>query len=217
MNRPALICAEAIHIAPLFVLVFVLEFNMPSGPIAELRAEHERTSLVLGQAEQIVSAIERGAVAPASVIHAITEFFSLFLHRIHRDKEEDGLVPMLRELGLHGSSSCVVELLSTHADGERQFELMAAADEAYSAGKQDALARWLRAFRSYAEDLKYHLRREEQAVFMMAENSLRERHLAELSELFNKVNARAERAGVVETIAEAQKLIEATANTRVAP
>lgn len=190
---------------------------MSSGPIAELRAEHERTSVVLGQAELIADAIERGTVASADVIHAIIEFFSLFLHRIHRDKEEDGLIPMLRELGLHGSSSCVVELLSTHADGERQFELMAAADEAYTAGKQDALARWLRAFRVYAEDLKYHLRREEQVVFMMAENSLTERHLAELSELFKKVNARAERAGVVEKIADAQKLIEATANARVAP
>ena len=188
-----------------------------SGPIAELRAEHERTSAVLSQAEQVVANIERGAPAPVNVIHAITEFFSLFLHRIHRDKEEDGLIPMLHGLGLHGSSSCVVELLSTHADGERQFELMAAADEAYSAGKQDALTRWLRAFKSYAEDLKYHLRREEQVVFMMAENSLNERHLAELSELFQKVNARAERAGVVETIADAQKLIEATANARVAP
>lgn len=187
-----------------------------SEPIAQLRAEHERTSLVLSHSEQIASVIERGVTVAPKVIHAITEFFSLFLHRIHRDKEEDGLIPILRDLGLHGSSSCVVELLSTHADGERQFEVMAAADEAYAEGRSDALVRWLRAFRSYAEDLKHHLRREEQIIFMMAESSLTEKHLADLTEQFKKVNQRAERSGIRETIDEAQKLIEATANARVA-
>ena len=187
-----------------------------SEPIAQLRAEHERTSVVLSHAEQIASAIERGSAVAPNVIHAITEFFSLFLHRIHRDKEEDGLIPLLRDLGLHGSSSCVVELLSTHADGERQFEVMAAADEAYLNGKQDALARWLRSFRSYAQDLRYHLRREEQVIFMMAESSLTEKHLADLTAQFKKVNERAERSGIRETIDEAQKLIEATANSRMA-
>jgi hemerythrin-like domain-containing protein len=77
---------------------------------------------------------------------------------------------------------------------------MAAAREAYARGEQEAGKRWSKAARAYAELLGAHIQKENQVLFVMAEQALSPEEQEELSQAFEKVELEKLGAGTHERL-----------------
>ena len=164
--------------------------------LAILRREHQRMLAAAADTEALAAAIEAGRAVPAATLEAATEFFSLFAHRVHRDKEEDLLFPELRRKGVR-ETSCIGPLLSDHDDATAAFAAMQQATDPRP---------WARAARRYCDRLRYHVRREE-IVLANAEQLLSSAEQQALAEQFAQYEDKARRSGLAERIEAAERVL----------
>jgi hemerythrin-like domain-containing protein len=177
---------------------------MPSA-LATLRQEHQRMLAAATAAETLAAQIEQGGTVAVEKLQAAVEFFSLFAHRIHRDKEEDHLFPALRNVGVR-DTSCIGPLLADHEEAVSAFSTMRQSSAECSAGNAGAARQWAQAARIYCARMRYHVRREE-LVLVNAERLLSPDDQQELAEEFAVIDGKAHRSGIAERIETAERIL----------
>jgi hemerythrin-like domain-containing protein len=151
-----------------------------------LRQEHEAILRMLDATEEVAGRLERGASVAPDILSGLLEFFQLFADRCHHGKEEDLLFPALAQKGLPTSGGPIAVMLHEHALGRSLIGRMEEAGMAYGS---DASAgpRWAEAAAGYASLLRAHIQKENNVLFVMAENLLSQSEQQELSEAFERI------------------------------
>lgn len=154
---------------------------------AVLRQEHDAILRMLDVTEEVARRLDGGESVPGETLGGLLEFFRLFADRCHHGKEEELLFPLLEKKGLPRAGGPIGVMLHEHEDGRALVGQMAAAGEACSKGDAAARGRWAEAARGYSGLLRQHIFKENNILFMLAENLLSDAEQAELARAFEKV------------------------------
>jgi len=175
--------------------------------IEHLRAEHERMIEAIHAADTVADRVLHGEHVDPAVIRDLTEFFMLYVHGIHREKEEDIFFPLLDGTGRHhqNQNGCVGLMLAEHDDSQESFLTMERAAELYLRGSEDAALAWSRAARIYCTHLRMHLRRENEVMFAHAQQVLTEEEDARLVAAFARIDDKASASGITERVTAAEQ------------
>ncbi|HKZ53317.1 MAG TPA: hemerythrin domain-containing protein [Candidatus Acidoferrales bacterium] len=152
-----------------------------------LRTEHDAILRMLDATEEVARQLDRGQRVAPETLTGLLEFFRLFADRCHHGKEEDLLFPLLEKKGLPRAGGPIGVMLHEHEQGRALVKQMADAAEAYGAGAAEAGGRWAEAARGYSFLLRQHIDKENNVLFVMAENLLSSTEQAELATAFEKV------------------------------
>jgi hemerythrin-like domain-containing protein len=138
-------------------------------------------------------------VAPETLFELL-EFFRLFADRCHHGKEEDLLFPLLQRKGLPAAGGPVAVMLYEHEQGRALIREMTEAADVFRSDTVKAGGLWAEAARQYAALLREHIAKENNILFVMAENLLSPAEQAELAAAFEKVEEEKMGAGTHERL-----------------
>ena len=165
-----------------------------------LREEHEAILRMLDVTDQVANRLDRGEpVAPATLTELL-EFFRLFADRCHHGKEEDLLFPLLESKGVPREGGPLGVMLHEHDLGRSFARQMGELGELFSGGDASAGLRWAESARGYTALLRQHIQKENEILFVMAENALSEAEQEQLSEEFERVETEKMGAGTHERL-----------------
>lgn len=165
-----------------------------------LRSEHDVILRMLEATEEVARQFSSGATVVPATLDGLLEFFRLFADRCHHGKEEDLLFPLLHEKGMPREMGPIGVMLSEHAQGRELIAQMARAAAAHSQGATQAGAEWARAARGYAALLREHIAKENNILFVMAEQMLTPDEQDRLAEQFERVETDKMGAGTHERL-----------------
>jgi hemerythrin-like domain-containing protein len=173
--------------------------------IQHLRAEHDRLLNVITLTEAVATTIAHGASVECSVLCNLTEFFLLYAHGVHREKEEGLLYPIVKQ-NTHQQSGagCVSAMMAEHHESEEAFIAMERAAELSTRQTEESQQAWARAAKIYCAYLRNHIRHENDVVFALADRSLNDSDDQQLATEFAKIDDKAERSGIVERLQAAE-------------
>jgi hemerythrin-like domain-containing protein len=142
---------------------------------------------MLDATEEAAKQIELGSAPEPEVMSGLHEFLRMFADRCHHGKEEELLFPMLERKGLPRNGGPVGVMLMEHDQGRALIRRMVEAAEGFASGNRAAAEDWARAARGYALLLRSHIGKENNILFMMADQLLSEEEQEELSAGFEKI------------------------------
>ena len=138
----------------------------------ELIQEHEGISLMLKILDAVVKKAEQGEKIPADYLNGIVEFLTVFVDICHHGKEEDFLFPELEKLGIPRENGPIGVMLSEHEEGRRLIAELKSAVAAYNTGDFSATTAMAQAAGGYIFLLNAHINKENNVLFVMADNHL---------------------------------------------
>lgn len=171
---------------------------MPQATVI-LRQEHDAILKMLDAAEEAARRIDSGGPLRRETLSGLTEFFRLFADKCHHGKEEDLLFPLLESRGMIRAGGPTGVMLHEHEEGRALVRQMAEAAEACNWG-EDSQRKWAAAARGYIELLRQHIFKENNILFVMAENMLTPQEQEELAAEFDKVEIEKMGAGTHERL-----------------
>lgn len=165
-----------------------------------LRHEHDAILRMLEISEVVAGQLRSGQAVESQRLEELLEFFRTFADRCHHGKEEDLLFPLLESKGMprHGGPTGV--MLQEHEQGRALIRAMAEATEDYKQGVTDAGARWANAALGYSQLLRQHIQKENDILFVMAENLLSPEEQERLAGEFDRVESEKIGAGTHERL-----------------
>jgi len=153
---------------------------------AMLRQDHEAILRVLDATEVAVRRIHAGEVIYAETLNGLVEFFRLFADACHHGKEEELLFPMLERRGMQRVGGPTGVMMHEHEVGRALVRQMAESVDACNWG-EDSQKGFSAAARQYIDLLRQHIFKEDNILFVMAENILSEEEQEKLAAEFEKV------------------------------
>lgn len=154
---------------------------------AILRKEHDAILRMLDATEEVARLFERNERVAPETLDGLHEFFRLFADRCHHGKEEDLLFPRLEGKGMPRAGGPIGVMLEEHNQGRALIGQMVEAAAAFRQGNAEAPRHWSQFARQYIEMLRQHIHKENNVLFMVAENMLSDAEQAELAVAFEKV------------------------------
>ena len=180
---------------------------MPEGT-GILRKEHEAILKMLTASEAAAHRIQAGGTVPTETLEGLIEFFRMFADQCHHGKEEDLLFPLLESRGLPRSGGPTGVMLHEHEQGRALIRQMVEGVEALKGGDASGAVRWARAGLGYAELLRAHIDKENNILFVMAENMLTAEEQKQLAADFDRIEVEKMGAGTHERLhAKMEKLL----------
>ena len=165
-----------------------------------LRHEHEAILRMLDVTEALARQLASDQPAEPQQLDDLLEFFRTFADRCHHGKEEDLLFPLMESKGMSRQGGPTGVMLDEHEQGRALIRAMAEAAEDYKKAVPDAGARsaaaaaWAAAAAGYAELLRQHIHKENNILFVIAENMLSPEEQQRLAAEFDRVET--EKIGV---------------------
>lgn len=147
-----------------------------SEAIQVLRHEHEAILMALSILDRIAADAKGGEAAPQDIA-AFIGFLREFADTCHHGKEEGLLFPALLAAGLPAEGGPVAVMLSEHAHGRELVGQMAQAADA------DAFAA---AAAAYGAHMRQHIDKENNVLFVMADQMIPAETLASLHAAFEQ-------------------------------
>lgn len=141
---------------------------MACDPTGILRDEHRLILRVLDGLEAFLDRDTRDADRAREFV----EFFSLFTDALHHGKEEDHLFGTLVEQGFPLHQGPIAQMLQEHELGRALVRQMATAVEGLAADPDPSRRAFDYAGRSYIDLLRQHIRKEDGALFEMADGAV---------------------------------------------
>ena len=173
-----------------------------------LRKEHEAILKMLTATEAAAHRIQSGGTVPTESLEGLIEFFRLFADQCHHGKEEDLLFPLLESRGLPRSGGPTGVMLHEHEQGRALVRQMVEGVEALKSGDASGAARWAQAGLGYAQLLRAHIGKENNILFVMAENMLMPEEQKQLAADFDRIEIEKMGAGTHERLhAKMERLI----------
>ncbi len=159
----------------------------------QLRDEHEGIKIMLSILGQVGRQLEGARNLNKEHFDGILDFLKVFVDKCHHAKEEELLFPALVVAGIRKDGPVAV-LLHEHEMGRNHTKAMKAAFAGYIAGDISLSKDIAQNIDGYISLLRDHIEKENNVLFVMADNLLSENSQDELLEGFEKIEE--ERIGV---------------------
>ncbi|MFN7181917.1 MAG: hemerythrin domain-containing protein [Planctomycetota bacterium] len=151
------------------------------GFTESLREEHKEIKLMLEILGAICRKLENKEDIPDEHLEKIMEFIKVFVDRCHHGKEEDILFPAMIESGLPKESGPISIMLIEHTTGRNYVKEMNRAIKSKDFNKFTENAY------NYSHLLQQHIFKEDNILYMIAENQIPANKQKEIVEQFEKV------------------------------
>jgi hemerythrin-like domain-containing protein len=167
-------------------------------PTDILREEHELILVMLQIVDAACAKIEDGGNVDGDHISQMIDFISNFADKCHHAKEEKLLFPALEQAGIARDSGPLGVMLAEHVAGRNFVKGMNEALSEMNAGDTMARERFIQDARGYVQLLDGHIMKENNVLFMMADDRLSAEKQKELLDGFDRVEREEIGAGVHE-------------------
>lgn len=142
-------------------------------PIEDLKMEHEAVKITLRVLDSICNEAEKsGELTNSDHLEQLIEFFTTFVDRCHHGKEEELLFPALEEVGVSREGGPIGVMLKEHQQGRDAVAKMKAALVRYQGGDRKAVGDLVHHARAYITLLDQHIDKENNVLFVLADNNL---------------------------------------------
>lgn len=165
----------------------MLWYDEPVKAISQLRDEHQGVLLMLQILERINKKLEAGEKVNLKHLEQIVEFFQVFVDFCHHSKEEGLLLPVLEGVETVADKELGATILKEHELGRGYVKDMAEKIKMYSEGDQTAAFEIAQSARAYIELLRKHIQRENDVLFVGADQVLPSEKQDKLFEGFEKI------------------------------
>ena len=159
----------------------------------QLRDEHEGVRIMLGILEKLRGKLETAGSIDKEHFEGILEFLKVFVDKCHHAKEEELLFPALVAAGVPEEGPIAV-MLREHEMGRGYVSAMSRTWGTYMAGDKSSSGEIMQNAQEYILLLRNHIEKENNVLFVMADDLLSEKKQDELFEGFEKIEE--ERIGV---------------------
>jgi len=159
----------------------------------QLRDEHEGVKVMLTILGRVCSHVEATGNLNVSHFEGILEFLKIFVDKCHHGKEEELLFPALERAGVSKNGPISV-MLHEHQIGREYVKAMSEALTGYEPGSTTSAQNIIRNVQGYISLLTDHIEKENNVLFVMADNRLSEKEQDELFQGFERIEE--ERIGV---------------------
>ncbi len=153
--------------------------------IETLMEEHRLIELVLGSLETFACGIEAGGAAPREAIRGYAEFFSNFADKCHHGKEDDQLFALMAKNGFPTEYGPIAVMLSDHREGRDHVKALAALGGGSGPLSGQEREEAVRQAGSYVAMLRSHIIKEDNILYPMALQAIKEEDMDELAEKFD--------------------------------
>jgi len=148
--------------------------------------------------ETVLDALER--VAPsdpidADFVRSALDFFRSYADRFHHAKEEDELFPVLEKSGIPRQGGPIGCMLDEHEQGRAHLRTIADNLDAAAGGDAAALGAVRESAAGYVALLRNHIQKENQVLFVLADQVLSADQQAAVSQAFDRAEQRPENVG----------------------
>jgi len=137
-----------------------------------LRDEHEGILAMLAVVESAAKRLQSGKEIPNDMMTNAVGFFRNFADRCHHGKEEDELFPALEQRGVPKKGGPISVMLAEHDQGRAFVRAMSDAADKYAKGDKAAVPALVQNMLGYVNLLRQHIWKENNALFLMADQVL---------------------------------------------
>ncbi len=151
-----------------------------------LRKEHDSILKMLDALDHTSQQMLAGNPVQRSTLQGLLEFFQLFADRCHHGKEEGLLFPLLERRGIPRDGGPIGVMLHEHNHGRELIREMEAAAAEFEQQPEVAGRRWAQSAGAYSQLLRDHILKENDILFLMAEQILTPDEQTSLAADFDK-------------------------------
>lgn len=152
-----------------------------------LMEEHRVIERALNALARLSVKLGSRQTPPESVLTDATDFIAGFADACHHGKEEHKLFPMLATVGMLPTEGPISVMLTEHEQGRAYNREMRATSARLFVGDEGARQQLVDAISGYIALLRLHIKKEDNALFPMADRLLSEDQQAQLIEQFDQV------------------------------
>jgi hemerythrin-like domain-containing protein len=161
-----------------------------SKAIEALRHEHRVIERSLRTLDGICEKLQRGIEVPAETLGQFIDFIRIYADGFHHGKEEAHLFPALLKGGASADGGVIEMMREEHEAGRAFINELTEAAQAYRVGDPSTVRRFVLGAWRYMDLLSEHIRKEENVLFVLADEMLDDDALASLSEAFEMEDAK---------------------------
>ncbi|MBE0650223.1 MAG: hemerythrin domain-containing protein [Bacteroidales bacterium] len=156
----------------------------------QLRDEHEGIKIILSVLEKIVKNIKDSKPVNVTHLKQIFDFLKTFADKCHHGKEEEILFPALGKRGIPNEGGPVGVMLYEHEQGRGFIRLMVEGLTACENEEEGAAQKIISASENYIQLLRNHIEKENNILFMMADQVLTESEQSQIFDEFEKLEVK---------------------------
>jgi hemerythrin-like domain-containing protein len=153
-------------------------------PTDVLRNEHRSIERLLSVLETAINRTESGERIPAKLFHDAIHFIRMFADGCHHRKEETLLFPAMEQKGIPREGGPIGVMLEEHDAGRAHVHAMQIALQRYGTDEAAAMSDLVLHVRAFVVLLREHIMKEDNVLFVMADQHLSEPDQTRLSEEF---------------------------------
>lgn len=154
-----------------------------SKPIEILRREHRVIEGALRTLDGICVKLQRGIEVPPDTLWQLIDFIRTYADGFHHGKEEAHLFPALEKSGVR-RDGLLGMMFEEHEAGRAFIAELGEAAQGYKTGDPRTVRRFVLAAWRYMELLTTHIHKEENVLFVIADETLDDEALALLARAF---------------------------------
>ncbi|MGC8744674.1 MAG: hemerythrin domain-containing protein [Verrucomicrobiia bacterium] len=149
--------------------------------IQNMMNEHQVILKVLASLDEMVKRIASGKPVPREHISRFAFFFKNFADKWHHGKEEERLFKKMVDYGFPREYGPVAVMLGEHEEGRREVKILAEIGGGSGGLTQEEINRVISAATEFIQLLFFHIHKEDNVLYPMAEQSLPQEAMEELN------------------------------------
>jgi len=135
-----------------------------------LKEDHRLIERMLNILENIANRLEKGEEVSSELLKKASDFISTFADTYHHGKEENILFPTMEERGFPREGGPIAVMLVEHDEGRGYARNLFTGIEKFTGGDKEAARTIIDNARNYAGLLSQHIQKEDNILYMMADN-----------------------------------------------
>ena len=153
----------------------------------QLKDEHEGIKLMLSIMEKICDNLKNEEDLNVEHYKHIVDFLKTFADKCHHGEEEGILFPAMGKKGIPHQGGPIGVMLYEHKQGRAFIKGMNDALVAYENGNQESVKDLIASSEGYIQLLRDHIEKENNILFMMADQVLTESEQSQIFDEFEKL------------------------------
>jgi hemerythrin-like domain-containing protein len=147
---------------------------MSITPTGILRDQHQKILKIADVLEEVLAHEPSPGAFDFDSIEDCVSFIRLYADALHHGKEEDLLFPELENVGMSREMGPMAVMLYEHEQGRAFARAMAMSLPGARLAEADALARLVNSARGYIDLIRSHILKEDNILFDMADQMIKE-------------------------------------------
>ena len=139
-----------------------------------LKKDHRVIERMLDVLQALAKKLDQGGDVPAESLKKISAFIKTFADNYHHGKEEEILFRTMEEKGFPREGGPIAMMLAEHDEGRGYTRALAVGIEKYTSGDGNAKKVIAENARNYSDLLAQHIPKEDNILYVMANNILPE-------------------------------------------